>query len=91
MSIKGKRHFNFKSCIILSQIGGVELSQIKGLWQDRHFSFIHEAKQPNVDPAFFMQAMYSCALGTDITYLLCFYGQVLGSNVFFLVTRFSTS
>lgn len=45
------------------KIEGVELSQIKELWRSRSFSFIHEARPNHVDPAFFMQALYSCALG----------------------------
>lgn len=46
-----------------TEIRGVELSQIKELWKSRSFTFIHEAKPNHVDPAFFMQALYSCALG----------------------------
>lgn len=44
------------------EIGGLELSQMKELWRLRSFSFIHEARPNHVDAAFFMQALYSCAL-----------------------------
>ncbi|KAJ7529815.1 hypothetical protein O6H91_15G067200 [Diphasiastrum complanatum] len=46
-----------------SDIGGTELSQMKFLWSFRSFSFIHEARPKDVTPAFFMQTLYSCALG----------------------------
>lgn len=44
------------------EIDGLELSQMKELWRSRSFSFIHEAKLPHVNLAFFMQALYSCTL-----------------------------
>ena len=74
------------------QIGGVELSQMKKLWQDRLFSFIHEAKPTNIDPGFFMQAMYSYALGNNITSVFSFYGMILGSKaILFCCHRLSTN
>jgi hypothetical protein len=46
-----------------AQVEGRELSHMKELWQARRFSFIHEACPKDVTQDFFMQALYSSALG----------------------------
>ncbi|CAM6042586.1 unnamed protein product [Sphagnum compactum] len=46
-----------------AQVEGRELSHMKELWQGRRFSFIHEACPKDVTQDFFMQALYSSALG----------------------------
>jgi hypothetical protein len=45
------------------KVEGRELSHMKELWQARRFSFIHEACPKDVTQDFFMQALYSSALG----------------------------
>ncbi|MCO5605533.1 hypothetical protein L7F22_059716 [Adiantum nelumboides] len=44
------------------EMDGKELAQMKELWRSRSFTFIHEARPSHVNPGFFMQALYSCAL-----------------------------
>ncbi|KAL3685769.1 hypothetical protein R1sor_003791 [Riccia sorocarpa] len=64
---------------------GTELEQMKDLWRSRNFSFIWEARPKDVTPAFYAQALYSCALSHMVAEEAPFPANLAGLYVLYIL------